>query len=192
MLEELQLASKQIELKINLNKTKIMSNEDIRVEVEGIDVVDEYVYLGHTIRLGKQNQISEISQKIRLSWAAFGKLGHILNSQSIPINLKRKVYDTCILPVITDGNNDFNGEECGEAKNNSTSHGAYHARNYPKRPHKERRDQKENRGYRCHRENSSTKMEMGRSCRKTGRVQMDEQSNGMAPKNNKKKCGKIP
>lgn len=105
MLEELQETSKQIGLKMNLNKTKIMTSEETAITIEGctLEHVEEYIYLGHAIRLGKQNQTNEISRRTRLSWAAFGRLGYILKSQSIPINLKRKVYEACILPVTTYG-----------------------------------------------------------------------------------------
>ncbi|XP_050306271.1 uncharacterized protein LOC126743285 [Anthonomus grandis grandis] len=101
MLEELQETSKQIGPKMNLNKTKIMTNEQTVITIEGhaLENVEEYIYLGHAVRLGKQNQTAEISRRTRLSWAAFGRLGYILKSQSIPINLKRKVYEAGILPV---------------------------------------------------------------------------------------------
>ncbi|XP_019770024.1 uncharacterized protein LOC109544349 [Dendroctonus ponderosae] len=45
MLEELQVASKQIGLKMNLGKTEIMTNDDVRVSIEGkvLEIVNEYV-----------------------------------------------------------------------------------------------------------------------------------------------------
>jgi len=46
-----------------------------------VDIVDEY--LGHAIKMGKENQ-----------WRY---------NDDIPINLKRKVFNACILPVATYG-----------------------------------------------------------------------------------------
>jgi len=90
---------------MNLNKIKIMSTEDIQVTVndQPLEVVSEYVYLGHKIQLGKENQSSEITRRMGLSWAAFGRLGFILKSSEFPINLKRRVFDACVTPVLTYG-----------------------------------------------------------------------------------------
>lgn len=90
---------------MNLNKTKIMSPNHIQLSLsnENIENVDHYVYLGHLIKLGKENQKSEITRRVKLTWAAFGKLKHVLQNPDIPIHLKRKVYDMCILPVATYG-----------------------------------------------------------------------------------------
>jgi len=64
----------------------------------GIDVF-EYVYLGHNIKLGKENQIAE-RRRIGLMWAVFNKLSHILKHKKVPINLKRKVYEACVLSCV--------------------------------------------------------------------------------------------
>lgn len=105
MLQELNQASNIIGLKMNMNKTKIMSQEHVQLSLEGheIENVNEYIYLGHTVKLGKENQNAEIKRRIRLSWAAFGKLQYIFKNEDIPINLKRRVYNTCILPVTSYG-----------------------------------------------------------------------------------------
>lgn len=52
--------------------------------------------------MGKDNK-SEITRRIGLTWAVFGRLSYILREPKIPINLKRKVYNTCVLPVATYG-----------------------------------------------------------------------------------------
>lgn len=105
MLQELDRASKEIGLKMNEKKTKIMSQAGIRISIENhqIENVSEYIYLGHLIKLNKENQTKEITRRIGLTWAAFGKMGYILKNSKIPINLKRKVYDTCVLPIATYG-----------------------------------------------------------------------------------------
>lgn len=105
MLKELNAKSKEIGLKMNINKTKIMSNSlhNITIDNTIIENVDHYIYLGHTIKIGKENQSAEIKRRIHLAWVAFGKLSYIFKDNRIPIYLKRKAYDSCILPVITYG-----------------------------------------------------------------------------------------
>lgn len=82
-----------------------MSPDALRISIENhiLEVVEHYIYLGHSIKLGKENQTTEITRRIGLTWAAFGKLGFILKNLAMPINLKRKVYESCILPVTTYG-----------------------------------------------------------------------------------------
>lgn len=47
MLEELELELKMIELKINLNKPKIIKRRDDKIQMKGTEIeqTDEYVYL---------------------------------------------------------------------------------------------------------------------------------------------------
>ncbi|KAG7305016.1 hypothetical protein JYU34_010462 [Plutella xylostella] len=92
---------------MNLDKTKVMYNAHIKPEPVAvgeatIEVVQEYVYLGQTIRLGRSNFDKEAARRIQLGWAAFGKLRHIFSS-AIPQSLKTKVFNQCVLPVMTYG-----------------------------------------------------------------------------------------
>jgi hypothetical protein len=105
MLQDLNHKSNQIGLKMNLDKTKILSNslENITIDNINVEKVEQYIYLGHAIKNEKENQTLEIKRRTQLSWAAFGKLSFILKDRKIPIHLKRKTYDTCILPVATYG-----------------------------------------------------------------------------------------
>lgn len=105
MINELDHASKQVGLKMNIQKTKIMSRENIAITIDQqqIENVSQYRYLGHNITLGKDNQRAEVTRRVSLMWAAFGNLAHKLKNTNIPINLKRKVFDSCILPVATYG-----------------------------------------------------------------------------------------
>ena len=45
----------------------------------------------------------ELSRRIKLGWFAFGKLGFILRNKNIPLHLKKKIFEVCILPVLTYG-----------------------------------------------------------------------------------------
>ena len=106
MLEELVGASLKVGLRINTSKTQIMTNlvlaQSIRIGDSDIKETHLYKYLGHEIQIGKNNQTNEIQRRIGLGWAAFGKLRETFKSD-IPICLKRKVYEQCVLPVITYG-----------------------------------------------------------------------------------------
>lgn len=90
---------------MNMQKTKILSPDAIQctIKQQTLEVVDHYVYLGHNIKLEKENQAAEITRRVGLTWAAFGKLGFILRDRTMPINLKRKVFESCVLPVTTYG-----------------------------------------------------------------------------------------
>lgn len=104
MLEDLRKESSRIGLKMNVGKTKIMTNiPDSRRCDMPVEVVDDYVYLGHKISLGYKNQTAEIDRIIAQAWSAFGANKAILRSKKIPQHLKTRVFDQCVLPVFTYG-----------------------------------------------------------------------------------------
>lgn len=106
MLQQLNEEASKVGLKMNLSKTKIMTNIDddseIKIGDTVIERVDSCVYLGHKLKLGLDNQTAEVKRRIGLAWAAFGKLRLIFKSK-MNNSLKRKVFDTCVLPVLTYG-----------------------------------------------------------------------------------------
>ncbi|CAH2236091.1 jg4788 [Pararge aegeria aegeria] len=67
-----------------------------------LEIVDGYIYLEHTIQLGRSSFEKEVNRRIQLGWAAFGKLRNIFSSK-IPQCLKTKVFEQCVLPVLTYG-----------------------------------------------------------------------------------------
>ncbi len=104
MLAKLNEESKKMGLRINKEKTKIMFNKfakpkTIIMDQSTIENVSSYVYLGQQININ-ENQEKEIKRRIQLAWYAFGKLKETFKS-NIPMCLKRKVLDQCILPVLT-------------------------------------------------------------------------------------------
>ena len=106
MLEELNRESLKVGLKMNKKKTKIMFNrhiqaEQIQIQNEALEVVDEYVYLGQLIQTNTSFE-TEIKRRIKLGWSAFGRQNNILRG-SLPLCLKRKVFNQCVLPVMTYG-----------------------------------------------------------------------------------------
>lgn len=71
------------ELKMNHHKTKIMSNtqNDITIDNASLQNTSQHIYLGHTIKIVKENKNAEIRRCIQLSWAAFGRLSFTLKWQ---------------------------------------------------------------------------------------------------------------
>ncbi|CAG9826203.1 unnamed protein product [Diabrotica balteata] len=68
-----------------------------------LETVSEYIYLGQIMKVNKENQTAEITRRIRLAWAGFGKLSWILKSTKIKQYLKTRIYDQCILAILTYG-----------------------------------------------------------------------------------------
>lgn len=64
-----------------------------------IKKVEDYVYLGHKIKLGRESLDGEINRRIQLTWAAFGKLDHVF-CVKISQYLKTRVYNQCVLPIM--------------------------------------------------------------------------------------------
>lgn len=62
MIKQLNNASKKIA------KTKIISNTEEPIHIDGtkLEKLVEYIYLGHTIKIGKENQTAEIRRRISL------------------------------------------------------------------------------------------------------------------------------
>ncbi|RVE53061.1 hypothetical protein evm_002359 [Chilo suppressalis] len=104
MIHELNEASLNVGLEMNLSKTKIMTNDPIpftiKVNQSVIEKVEKYVYLGQEIKMGKENQLNEIDRRIRLMWAAYAKLGFAFKMNLTAVQ-KARLFDQCILPVLT-------------------------------------------------------------------------------------------
>ena len=93
--------SQKVGLKINSANTQFMTNlvpsRNLQMENNEVLQVTSFNYLGHEIRIGRDNQTCEMGRRIELGWAAFGKL------RRPQMCLKRKVLDQCVLPVLTYG-----------------------------------------------------------------------------------------
>jgi Reverse transcriptase (RNA-dependent DNA polymerase) len=106
MLKDLECESKKAGLKINIDKTKMMTNKfavtrRMKISQEQIEIVDHYKYLGQTININRDPRI-EINCRIKAAWGSFIKHNLILTS-NLPLCLKKKIMDTCILPALTYG-----------------------------------------------------------------------------------------
>ena len=98
--------SKKVGLRIHRGKTKFMTNSVTtqNIEIEGIEIekVEQYKYLGQTIAL-EDRTVNEVQLRIKAGWAVFGKYKEIFQNKEIPICLKRKVFNQCIIPTMTYG-----------------------------------------------------------------------------------------
>jgi len=109
MLSEIAEASKKCGLKMNMQKTKVMTSSLVpqrKITVNGHDIeeVEEYIYLGQRFSLKEKGQEQEILRRIKLGWRQYGKLSNIMRGD-IPICLKRKVFNQCIIPSYIWGSN---------------------------------------------------------------------------------------
>ncbi len=89
-----------------MKKTKIMYNkhligQEIMIGNGALKLVDEYTYLGQMVSANPEHE-KEFRRGIGMGWSAFGKQNIVMNS-NLPLSLKRKVYNQCILPVLTYG-----------------------------------------------------------------------------------------
>ena len=114
MLDNLNEESKKVGLHMNFSKTKVMHNKhvvdkDTTIEVENKELkkVDHYIYLGQRISM-KPSKEEEIKRRITLGWQAFGRASSTFKNQKIPLVLKRRVYNQCILPTVTYGAETWN------------------------------------------------------------------------------------
>lgn len=101
----LYFASKMKGLNMNLNKTKVMANTEdgrmLTVRSTMTEAAGEYIYLGKSIKPNQENQRTEINRRILMEWAAFRRLSYVLNYKGTLINRRSRVFNTCILPVLT-------------------------------------------------------------------------------------------
>ena len=107
MVQDIQETSKSVGLNMHLGKTKVMCNPavnktDININGRKIEEVDNYIYLSQMVTKD-HDQEQELRCRIGLGWTAFGKLDSIMQNKRIPLRLKTKVHNECILPVITYG-----------------------------------------------------------------------------------------
>ena len=104
-LNELSIESKKKGLKINMDKTKILSNSHVapgvvKIGDNEIEQVNSYVYLGQRISLIDKDMQGEINRRIQAGWKSFND-NKALPKSNIPLSLKRKLYNQCILPAMT-------------------------------------------------------------------------------------------
>ncbi|KAJ8868462.1 hypothetical protein PR048_029990 [Dryococelus australis] len=104
LLNELEIVCREVSFKINLSKTKFMQNKWVvkdKVATNNIDIetVEHCNYLGQLINMNGDS-MPEIYRRITLGWRAYGRNSIVLKS-NMPVYFKKKVFDECVLPVLT-------------------------------------------------------------------------------------------
>uniref|UniRef100_A0A224YYJ9 Rvt 1 n=1 Tax=Rhipicephalus zambeziensis TaxID=60191 RepID=A0A224YYJ9_9ACAR len=89
-----------------MQKTELMCNSIGRVQrfairSETLEVVKECLCLRQVVT-AEPNRDTEVTRRIRMWWSTFGRYSKIMTG-SLPLPLKRNVYNSCILPVLTYG-----------------------------------------------------------------------------------------
>lgn len=105
MLDQLVHESDKVGLSMNTTKTKIMSNSEsfpITVNGKTVEYVEEYTYLGQIIS-PKDLTTKEINNRVTLAWKRYWSLKEVMKNPLIPLKAKSKIFNSCILPVMTYG-----------------------------------------------------------------------------------------
>ncbi|KAI8432380.1 hypothetical protein MSG28_004787 [Choristoneura fumiferana] len=90
---------------MNNSKSKLMTNStEVDIEMDGtkFEYVSEYVYLGQIIS-PSDIMSKEINKRIANGWKKYWSLKEIMKSKELSIHIKKKSFNTCILPCLTYG-----------------------------------------------------------------------------------------
>ena len=68
------------------------------------------MYLGKTVKQDGE-LLPEINKRIALGWAAFGKVENIMKSRKSSMKIKRRLFNECILSVMTYGSETWTSEQ---------------------------------------------------------------------------------
>ena len=105
-IDELVAASSTVGLKVNVKKTKTMTNfpgtASLSISGEPIEEVNEFVYLGQLVSLPRDHY-TEIKRRVQASWNAYRKYKHFLTAPAIAMKLKRRLFNMVIVPTMLYG-----------------------------------------------------------------------------------------
>ncbi|GBP25135.1 Putative uncharacterized transposon-derived protein F52C9.6 [Eumeta japonica] len=76
--------------------------DPVTVEQTQISYVDEYIYLGQLIS-PEDNINKEVEKRIAKGWKKYWGAKEIMKDKNLHISTKSKLFNTCILPVLTYG-----------------------------------------------------------------------------------------
>jgi hypothetical protein len=105
MLNKLCLECRKIGLEINASKTKWISSSEARALLlngQQIEQVSNFIYLGQKFTFPTDHN-GEIGRRIRSGWASFNKVYPLLTNKKVPMQIKRRYFNLCIVPAILYG-----------------------------------------------------------------------------------------
>ncbi|GBP48071.1 LINE-1 retrotransposable element ORF2 protein [Eumeta japonica] len=105
MIKELATECEKVGLTLNPEKTRTMTNGikfTIKLKNTIIDYTDEYIYLGQIITQ-KEPMRKEIQGRITNDWKRYWSLREVMKDKTLHINIKSKLFNTCVLPILTYG-----------------------------------------------------------------------------------------
>ena len=76
------------------NSTKVMCNK--HVNKDDVEKVNKYVYLGQMV-IKDHDQVQKMKRRIGQGWNTFCKLDNFMQDKNVPMRLKRKAFNECVL-----------------------------------------------------------------------------------------------
>ena len=103
LLMKLKEESKNVDLKLNIQKTKVMAPGPIpswEIDGETVETVTDFIFLGSKIT-ADGNYSHEIKRHLLLGRKAMTNLDSILKSRNTPLPTKVCIVKTMVFPVVT-------------------------------------------------------------------------------------------
>ena len=107
MLNQLNMVTSKIGLKIHPSKTQWMRNEfgisdydEVKLNNNTVRRIDEYIFLDRSINMTNSMTI-ELTRRKRAGWYSFSKLRDVFANKSVSADVKAHLFDTHVLPSMT-------------------------------------------------------------------------------------------
>uniref|UniRef100_A0A7E4VZ75 Reverse transcriptase domain-containing protein n=1 Tax=Panagrellus redivivus TaxID=6233 RepID=A0A7E4VZ75_PANRE len=108
LLNDVASKCESVGLKMNAKKTKWLSTSTDPTPLihqgQEIERVKDFIYLGRSISYRQPYSTAtpmnkEISRRISAAWGAFNKVKRLMISSTVPLAVKRRYFNQCILPA---------------------------------------------------------------------------------------------
>jgi Reverse transcriptase (RNA-dependent DNA polymerase) len=104
MMGDVFMESSKAGLTQNIQKTKVMSNQNtsnVVIQSNSYEIVEDYCYLGQIASFDNR-QNKQIESRISAAWRSFWSLKKFFKSKMANYH-KKRLFDACVLPVFTYG-----------------------------------------------------------------------------------------
>ena len=82
--------------------TNIDTTDNIQIAATEIEKMTNCRHLGQTTAMENRTR-QDISTRTKAGWSVFGKHREIFLDKHLPMSLRRKVFNQCVLPVMRNG-----------------------------------------------------------------------------------------